>query len=307
MGRLKTLQRAETDQLPALRLTKRDGEIIKAVYEHRAMTTPQIEALLFPPNGEDRAYGKKTRCQLRLKLLYHHGYLWRDEQPTKLLTEGKKPLIYRIDKKAFEVLPALLDVEPEEIDWQPRDNQVSDPFLEHLLRTNDVRVAIEVAIKNSPFELVRWRDDRNLKNYHAKDQVTITGPQGGTLTATIIPDSYFHLRTSKNLHHFLEVDLGNTVAEASVWGRRDWSRKIRVYNAYHDSGLYKARYQAENFRVLIITTSPRRQATLKKITEETGGKRRFWFTSFDQLNPQTVLTEPIWQVATKPENEILVW
>lgn len=310
MGRLKTLRRAETDQLPALRLTKRDGEIIKAVYEHRAMTTPQIETLLFPANGQDRTYGKKTRCQLRLKLLFHHGYLWRGEQATKLLTEGKKPLVYRIDKKALEVLPALLDMEPEEIDWQPRDNQVSDPYLEHLLRTGDVRVAIEVAIRNSPFTLMRWLDDRSLKLLHAKDQVTIKGPEGGTLKATIIPDGYFHLhlRAGKPpLHHFLEVDLGNTSGVASVWGRRDWARKIRVYNVYLDSGLYTARYQAEKFRVLTITTSPRRLATLKKITEEVGGKHRFWFTTFDQLTPQTVLTAPIWQVATKESNEVLVW
>src|SRR5688500_3120613 len=43
-----TLERATKQERPPLRLTQRDLEIIKAVYLYRALTTPQIEALLFP-------------------------------------------------------------------------------------------------------------------------------------------------------------------------------------------------------------------------------------------------------------------
>ena len=59
-------------------------QVVKAVYTHRALTTPQIEALLFPPeNGQDHST-KTSRVRYRLKMLFQHGYLFRDEQPTKL-------------------------------------------------------------------------------------------------------------------------------------------------------------------------------------------------------------------------------
>ena len=65
---------------------------IQSVYEFRALTTEQIAALHF------RTKAGRTHCQTRLKLLYHHGYLFRDEQPIKL-TEGRRPLVYFLDRK----------------------------------------------------------------------------------------------------------------------------------------------------------------------------------------------------------------
>jgi len=43
---------------------------------------------------------------MRLKLLFHHGYLFRDEQPTKL-TEGRRPLVYVLDQKEGKAAPTL--------------------------------------------------------------------------------------------------------------------------------------------------------------------------------------------------------
>ena len=90
--RLKLLKRAKAELLPALRLTPRDIAIIEAVYSFRALTAPQIEALLFPgdvqrfkPNAKNPQSGKTNRCRYRLKLLYHHGYLYREELPVSLL------------------------------------------------------------------------------------------------------------------------------------------------------------------------------------------------------------------------------
>ncbi len=89
--RLKLLQRADAGQLPPLQLNSRDLAIIEAVYSFRALTTPQIEALLFPgdcdgfqPQAKAPRSGKTNRCRHRLKLLFHHGYLYREELPVPL-------------------------------------------------------------------------------------------------------------------------------------------------------------------------------------------------------------------------------
>ncbi len=305
-GRLKTLKRATSKQLPAMRMTKRDHEIIKAVYEYRALITPQIETLLFLPDTP----GKKTRCVPRLQKLYHHGYLWRDALPTKP-TEGNRPLIYRIDEKSLSLLPDLLNVEPEEIEWSKREHNVTSPFLGHLLRTNDVRVAVEVACQKQGLEIVRWLDDQTLKSHHAKEYVTVEGPRGGKQDAAFIPDGYFHLQMfdgerTRNAHHFLEVDMGTMVGQATAWGKATWVKKIRTYLAYANSGKFTARYQAKSFRMLTATTTDRRLTTLKTITEKAGGKYRFWFTTFDKLNYQTVLTEPIWYIAGREGSHTLI-
>ena len=41
--------------------------------------------------------------------------------------------------------------------------------------------------------------------------------------------------------------------------------------------------------------------------EEAGGKHHFWFTTFDRISPQTVLTEKIWSVATVNDPQPLMW
>jgi hypothetical protein len=50
------------------------------------------------------------------------------------------------------------------------------------------------------------------------------------------------------------------------------------------------------FIVTTVTTSPSRMAHLLNVSEEAG--HRFWFTTFDHLNADTILSA-VWQVAGK--------
>ena len=52
------------------------------------------------------------------KLLFHHGYLWCDEQPTKS-DEGRKRLVYFPDRGRVEELCQMLECEPNEPNWHP--------------------------------------------------------------------------------------------------------------------------------------------------------------------------------------------
>lgn len=304
--RLKILERADSDDLPPFRLTDRDKEIVRAVYTHRALTTPQVHMLFFPSSGGVKKASSATRCQHRLKLLFHYGFLYRDAQPQRI-TEGRKPLVYFLDEKGEKLLADELGVERSEIDWHPRDNDVGDPFMEHLLATNDVRVAIEVAAERNGWVIEKWVNERDLKSKQMKDYVEITGPRGGKSRAAVVPDGYFQLGVGERIgHFFLEVDRRTVTGQASKWERRDWARKIRAFLAYYRSGMYHERYGTKSLRILTVTTGDRRLSNLKRITEEVGGKARFWFSTFDRITPEDVLTTPIWDVASRDGNHAVV-
>jgi hypothetical protein len=105
-------RRAEPAQLPAFQLTKRDRSMVQAVYEHRALTSAQIEQLFFSDGTPRTAEAKaNTRCQRRLSLLFHAGYLFRDEQPTKL-SEGRKPFVYFLDTAGAQLISDVRGAAP---------------------------------------------------------------------------------------------------------------------------------------------------------------------------------------------------
>jgi hypothetical protein len=101
----------------------------------------------------------------------------------------------------------------------------------------------------------------------------------------------------------LEADRRTVVGQYSRWGRKDWARKVRAYIAYftphspEEPSPYAQRFGTSRLRILTVTTGQTWLGNLKRITKQAGGRGRFWFTTFDQVTPETVLTEPIWQKA----------
>jgi hypothetical protein len=296
--RRKLLRRSPSENTPPVRLTERDLAIIDAVYTYRALTTNQIQQLLFPVVTGGSVRGRLVHCQHRLKLLYHNGYLTRDERPTKL-SEGRQALIYFLDKLGAQAIAAYRHVALEELDWRPRDNTAgaSHLFLDHLLHTNDVRIALQLAAATDGWDIVRWLDDRTLRRREMKEYVAL--PETGEHVA-IVPDGFFSLARERDIyHHFIEADLATVVGLSSKSGRRDWARKVRAYLAYFQSGQYAKRYKAQSFRVLTVTTGAGRLENLLRITEEAGGKSIFWFTTYEALSAQPFVAAPIWSVANR--------
>jgi hypothetical protein len=309
--RLPRLRRAEQAERPGMRLTTRDAAIIMAVYRYRVLTTLQIQALFFQQNKKESNSTSptkiNTRCQHRLQLLFHNGYLMRDEQPQKL-ADGRKPLIYTLDERGAALVEEFLD--GEELDWSRRGRSqvMSALFLEHLLASNDVRVALTLACRKHNYKIVSWLDERILRRQHMTDTVNIKSTTGRTQRVAVVPDGYFLIDTGSHLYScFLEIDRATSTGRASAWGRRDWARKVTAYLEYYRSGLYHSRYRVQGLRVLTVTINEKRLSNLKAITESVGGRSRFWFSTLGRISAGEILADPIWQKAGDAGFHTLFW
>ena len=264
-------------------LTERDRAIVVAVYQHRYLSTTQIEALLFPPDQGQAHSTKTSRCRLRLKLLYHHGFLGR------LATGAQSPaahsdLVYFLDRRGADLLRRE---QGTDVQWRPRHHGLSALFLEHTLRTNDVRIALTLATGRCGGKLLAWSDEVRLKMMNEK--VPDLAHPGRTLPFR--PDAFFGIEVGeKRARFFLEVDRGTMTTKC-------FQRKVRAYLSARQTGRTQEHFGTQNFRVLTVTTSHRRLTSLQHAVEKAGGDHHFWFSTLDKISPATVLHEAIWRVA----------
>lgn len=273
-----------------MRLTSRDIKIVLDIYKHRLLSSQHIEAKFFPSNKQNK-HTRRSACQRRLQLLFHHGFLARIPQPV-ILGEGRAPFVYALDSAGADLVAAQLGVDRAEIGWQPKHNEVSSLFLEHSLAINDLRVAITLLARQQDWKLLKWIDDTTFKTKAYKEKVPFW--MRGARVTRAYPDGYFHLQQGQNnAHFFLEIDRG-------TMSNTRWQAKVEAYLNFRAAGLSQKHYGTQNFRVLSITTSESRLKNLKRATEDAAGNVFFWFTTADNVSiwcPELLL-QPIWHVAT---------
>lgn len=272
----------------SMRLTERDRQAIKAVNDYRIMRQDQVQRLLFP---------SKNTAQVRLWLLWQHGFLRREFLPV-LGGIQNSPILYRIDRRGAELLQREFGYDKDSLRWS-RSKQRAYRFLEHTLGLSEIRLAIELSCQRHDFSLDTWLDEKTIKaNY---DVVQVRRRR-----VAVVPDGYFTIAIpSGKLHFFLEYDRG---PERLTFFRK----KISAYWAYFQSGKCKDRYGTNRIRVLTITeggptrTGRRRLANVHRLTKELGGHTWFWFASMNQIIRKDFLSGPIWQQTHTEEPGMLI-
>jgi hypothetical protein len=213
--------------------------------------------------------------------------------------------VYQVDTRGLEHLALTHDCEVSDLQ---ASEELSPLFLEHLLSSNDVRIAIVRATERHGFTIEQWRNERTLKQVQNKDTVVLTSATGKKQHAAVVPDGYFHLSTgTHHYHQFLEIDLAHVTGSSKSWTTRTWARKVAAYIEYYRSGKYHARYHTKSMRILTVTTGQTRLTNLKEITQQVGGRARFWFTTFERIRASDVLMDPIWAVAGSEDLRSLTW
>src|SRR5947209_5690708 len=104
-----------TIDVPPIKLTQRDREIIRLVHQHRFLRSSHIVALI-------RATPQPVLR--RLQLLYHHAYLERPRAQIEYYQKGgSRPMVYGIGNKANAVLKQLPSFLPHR-QWSEKNRTV---------------------------------------------------------------------------------------------------------------------------------------------------------------------------------------
>ncbi len=145
--------------------------------------------------------------------------------------------------------------------------------------------------------LAEWTGEAILRKEPAKVEVTLK--DGQTAKVTLVPDAVCKL-VLPSVHAtwiFLEIDRGTVTVESSHWELRSWRRKILGYLQLQESGGLEEHFGADSMIVATVTTSNQRLQNLKKASERADADHGFWFTIFEYIQSDQIITEPIWSVA----------
>jgi len=186
---------------------KRDCDLIKAVFEHRFLSTELLQALLTEPPREGRTYGfGSSAVKARCEKLREHGYLTRQfiaDWPAGRGYTAPRPAVYSLGTRSADVLPDIYGIDRHEVRDILKGNARGSHFLRHALSIGRFRATLEKACRESGGRVeLLWRQGRILK-----DTVEVQDGRGDPERLSVWPDAFFALKSGgKTAHFFLEVD-----------------------------------------------------------------------------------------------------
>jgi hypothetical protein len=195
----------------------------------------------------------------------------------------------------------------QKIRWMREPRWIQLP---HDLKVVDFRMAIEKALGNMPsMVLEEWIHEGEFRSRRDTVEYTLRG-RDGTVSKErkqVLPDSYFVIadrqrqeqRLPSRARFMLEIDGGTH--PRGRFGRE----KVAPGLAYLKSPQYRNRFGDNSGRWLVVTTGSHRMWHLIKRSEQTAGRgaQAFWFSFFDKLNTDNILTDAIWWQAGTESKE----
>jgi Replication-relaxation len=316
--RLPRYHRASHEERPGFKLTDRDRELLKYIYDYRFITAAMVQDLAQPVElslrqqealdrliaarrakltgrdaSESPAARTKRKILHRLMVLYHHGYAQR------LKLSDREPIVYALGNKGADELVLYYGIDRKEIDWTQRARENGERYIRHGLMVSRFRHALTLALREFPdAKLDFWEPNGAFTASVEYEQAVEThdGLRTRQVKGAVIPDGFFALTyRGKAAYLFLEAD-------RSTMSNARYAAKLAAYFHYwvtqirggeHPSGM-------KGFRVLTLTLSEERKDNLRRIAQEVNPQGRgldlFWFAcerSY-QARPQELLAA-IWQ------------
>lgn len=264
---------------PALNLTDRDRELIKTIYDHRFVTSRQLQELM-PGSGQG--------VLRRLQKLFHHHYV------DRLHLSNNDPIIYAVGNRGGDEL-AQHGIDRQKIDWTSKNREVGEHYIHHSLMVTRFRHALALALRERPeATLTFWEPSGSFK-VPVSYEDTIRDPDGGertrVITTAVIPDGFFALETGRGAGALcLEAD-------RSTMTNRRYLAKLKSYFHYWQEQVLPER---KSLRVLTVTLSEERKQNLRHIARQASPDGRgldiFWFAcEKPYLAQSSALLGPIWQ------------
>ncbi|MFA6958351.1 MAG: replication-relaxation family protein [Thermoanaerobaculia bacterium] len=260
-----------------LRLTQRDLDLLGKLGDHRFLDVRQVSALLFPSENAARH---------RLQELLAHRLVHRLYMPVRPY-DPRAVQVYALSAKGARHVPRSRADAARPATLSTSDRR-SGLFLDHTLKRNDVRIALErLGETHSKFTMFNWKQRREDVEFRTTD---VRGRR-----QRIVPDGVAYVRVGSEVEVFpIEIDLG-TVRLPKMTAR------YKGYWRDFTEGGPRVRHGPVPYRVLTITNSPARLEALRTAAQRAPtrgrrGSRLFWFALLDDLDihEPTKLLCPIW-------------
>jgi len=245
--------------------TKRDNDLIVAIYNMRCPTFDQLYYALFRKIKSGRQIAKR-----RLKKLTAYNYIKFYEDKDR----------YSIDEKGLEIVRNHFGVIHYNYNALPKCM-----FYEHNTQCNDFIIALTLACKEAgiiPIKFIpdffgaKYTEQDNGHKKHRPDVILILGLE----------------------LFFVEIDCSTEPIERSMKTLSNIIETIKFYLDYMQSGLFRKRYNFDIFRVLFVTDS---EIRLNHIREKAINleypdqyKRFILLTVKENIHKDLILTN-IWQ------------
>jgi Replication-relaxation len=221
----------------------------------------------------------------QLRFMERHGLLSHFGN-TGLAGHGKTPKAYFLTRKGWEILLRESDIPPELIGNYKQvhlDTRWS-PQMYHRLRTVDMMISAEIAVRNRPhltmvktfleYRMVKhWRRiERETTDYVADEEISEN---------RIVPDAAFiieNIETNKRALFFLEMDMATERIVTHILRDRRVTlhHKISQYDRYLQSLRYRETYETYGdflfFTMLFVTLNSERVGHIRQSTHDLPGE-----------------------------------
>jgi hypothetical protein len=204
-------------------------------------------------------FGSTTQVSLRLLELTRAGFLRKFFVGT--IGSGRKA-IYTLAPKGADAVNAPLGgiVRPD------GKLVAGDRFVDHQSAINEVYLAVKFPkLQNPVVQFRRWHTFR----------------QSISEAIKLTPDGYLEIASGQGIRSmFLEVDLGTEALSV-------WQQKVGYYLQLAVSGEFTRRFHQPQFRALVVATSERRLANIRRVVSKATDKI-FWFATIDNINREDI-------------------
>lgn len=273
----------------SLRLTERDHNLLEALADYRFLSPGQAATLMFP---------SAQAASDRMRKLVTAGLLTSVFMPVRP-TDRSHIQVYALACQGSRVIaPRFNGLRPRHLTAREARSGL---FLEHTLKRNDFRIALErLTLEDRRFSLLAWQQAPD--EVRASARITLGGRR--EYRVPMVPDGVAQVRMKGACEVFaIEVDCG-TVPIERMW------RRYRGYWKWWRTGGTAARYGPVPYRVLTLAPDPKRLDALRRAAArapESGhqGSQLFWFAPLSISDPATpaAILEPIWTTARLPRTE----
>lgn len=265
---------------PPLRLTADDIAVLQHVAKHRFLRSTHLVPLL--------ARSPKKLVE-RLGLLYHAGFLDRPRaQLDYYATVGSAPMVYALGNRGAAALAEIHGSTAPKVDWTDKNRTARRPFIEHTLLIADVMVAVELAVRTRPdlrlmeaSEILALAPEATRRSKSPWRLTTRLPVAGLTREIGLIPDKVFGLDFTaerKRSYFFLEADRATMPVHRAALDQTSFARKLLTYWQVHRAAEHTRQFGIGNFRVLTVTSSRERVASMvTALRQVSGGMASYMF------------------------------